>query len=94
MSNSKTIQLFNALNQMRASKKPFNVTFCSYSSQRGTGGEIQTLVDVLVSGQHRPDYNGKTDDMIAFRYDKSTTVRRCHIYGILEFNGMNVKLKP
>jgi hypothetical protein len=92
--SSKTIQLFDALNRMRSSKDPFNVTFCSYSSQRGTGGEIQTLVDVVISGQHRPDFNGKTDDMIALRYNKTTTVRRCHIYGILEFNGMKVKLKP
>ena len=94
MSSQKTIQLFDALNKMRKSEKPFTVVFCTYSSQRGTGGSIETLVDVLSSGQHKPDFNGMVDDMIAFRYDKTTTVRRCHIYGIMEFNGMKVKLKP
>jgi hypothetical protein len=86
-----SIQLFQALNQMRAAKQPFTVTFYKFSAQRGTGGQIETLVDVFVSGQLHGE---NTADYIAFRYDKSTTTRRVWIYSIREFNGQTVKLKP
>lgn len=85
------IQLFQALAQMRAAQKPFTVTFYKFSAQKGTGGQIETLVDVVVSGQKHGE---NTDDYIAFRYDKTTTVRRVWIFGIREFNGIIVKLKP
>ncbi len=85
-----TINLFEALRQMRSAKEPFTVTVTKYSETRKTGGQSETLVDVLEAGQIK----GKnTENLIAFRAEGTDIVRRYNIYGIRRYNGMAVTLK-
>ncbi|WP_297095590.1 hypothetical protein [uncultured Draconibacterium sp.] len=85
-----TINLFEALREMRSSQKPFTVTVVKYSVSRKTGGQVETLIDVLEAGQVKA---AGTENLIAFRAEGSDIVRRYNIYGIRRYNGMTVTMK-
>ncbi len=85
-----TINLFEALREMRSARTPFTVTVVKYSASRKTGGQVETLVDVVEAGQLK---GNNTENLIAFRAEGSDIVRRYNIYGIRRYNGMRITLK-
>ena len=85
----KTIDLFQALKEMRESKAPFSVSFVTYSTTRQTGGELITLNNVLVG---RQSSNANINSMIAFKSaeNKDESIRRCYIWSIVSYNNQKI----
>jgi len=86
---NQTIDLYQALKEMREAKTPFSVEFVTYSTTRQTGGEHVKMKNVLEAGQQA---NDNKNAMIAFREaDKlDGKHRRCYIWSILKFNNKKI----
>lgn len=86
---AETMNLYEALKEMRKSSKPFNIEFVAYSSTRQSGGEWKRFDNVLVAGQQDSDIRNM---MMGFKRvdDADAKPERCYIHAIMFYNGIKL----
>lgn len=84
--SDETMNLYDALREMRKSETPFSIELITYSRDRQTGGKRVTLNNILCAGQRDNSFD---DVMQGFKSvdEPDKAARRCHIYSILYYNG-------
>jgi hypothetical protein len=86
MSEEQTMNLYEALREMRKATTPFSVEFITYSRDRKTGGKRIFIENALCASQQE---NVLEDKLQGFKKvdNPDEPVRRCYIYSILKYNG-------
>jgi hypothetical protein len=87
---SDTMNLYDAVHEMRKSIVPFSIEYVTYSRDRNEGGKRVKLENVLCAGQ----INNQQHDMLqGFKRvdDPENHVIRCYIHNILYYNGIKLE---
>ena len=80
--NAETMNLYEALREMEATKDPFSITFDSYSKTRGEGGERIRYDNMLFAGRKESEHY----ELVLFRSVLDDSLLNVHLYSLVMFN--------